>query len=91
MLIAACTTGVPASAATAAGWMVWAASPHSSAAETSVPTFADRTLRMIVRMHAGGDSVRIRLSNTFGDRPSASGGPPSRCVRSDRRSPRRWP
>jgi len=68
VLIAACT-GAPASAATP-GWVDgWAASPHSSAAETSVPTFADRTLRMIVRMHAGGTSVRIRLSNTFGDRP----------------------
>ena len=70
VLIAACTTGVPASAAATPGWVEgWAASPHSSAAETSVPTFTDRTLRMIVRMHAGGTSVRIRLSNTFGDRP----------------------
>jgi lysophospholipase L1-like esterase len=56
-------------ASAAPTWVdAWAAAPHSSAAETAVPTFADRTIRMIVRSHAGGSSVRLRLSNTFGDR-----------------------
>ena len=58
---------VPARAATT--WVdTWAAAPHSSAAETSVPTFTNRTVRMVVHPHAGGTSVRIRLANTFGDR-----------------------
>jgi lysophospholipase L1-like esterase len=69
VLIAACASA-PASASSAPAWVEgWAASPHSSAAETSVPTFTNRTLRMIVRLHAGGTSVRVRLANTFGDRP----------------------
>jgi lysophospholipase L1-like esterase len=47
----------------------WAASAHSSAAEAAPPTFQNQTLRLIVRLHAGGDRVRLRLSNSFGDRP----------------------
>jgi hypothetical protein len=46
----------------------WAAAPHSSAAETSVPTFTNRTVRMVVHPHASGTSVGIRLANSFGDR-----------------------
>jgi lysophospholipase L1-like esterase len=57
-----------ASAATATWVDGWAAAPHSSAAETTVPTFTNRTLRMVVRLHASGTSVRIRLANSFGDR-----------------------
>ena len=71
--LAAALTATPAQAA-AEPWVEgWAASPHSSAAETAVPTFAGQTLRMIVRLHAGGTSVRIRLSNTFGNRPVTFG------------------
>jgi lysophospholipase L1-like esterase len=62
------TAGV-ASAATAPAWVdAWGAAPQSSAAETTVPTFANQTLRLIVHLHAGGNSVRVRLANTFGDR-----------------------
>src|SRR5438034_11178488 len=58
---------VPARAATT--WVdTWAAAPHSSAAETSVPSFTNRTVRMVVHPHASGTSVRIRLANSFGDR-----------------------
>jgi lysophospholipase L1-like esterase len=62
------TAGV-ASAATTPAWVdAWGAAPQSSAAETTVPTFANQTLRLIVHLHAGGNSVRVRLTNTFGDR-----------------------
>jgi lysophospholipase L1-like esterase len=46
----------------------WAASPHSSAQATDTVSFADQTLRLIVHLHASGPLVRLRLSNTFGDR-----------------------
>jgi lysophospholipase L1-like esterase len=67
-LVAGMVTTPEASAATAAWVDGWAAAPHSSTAETTVPTFTNRTLRMVVRLHAGGTSVRIRLANSFGDR-----------------------
>ena len=38
-----------------------------------VPTFVDRTVRQIVRTTLGGDSVRIRLTNEYGERPLAIG------------------
>ena len=33
----------------------------------------DRTLRQIVRLSSGGEQVRIRLANTFGDEPIVVG------------------
>ena len=38
-----------------------------------VPTLFDQTLRLVVRTSIGGDSVRIRLSNEYGDRPLVIG------------------
>ncbi|MFD1044630.1 SGNH/GDSL hydrolase family protein [Kibdelosporangium lantanae] len=35
--------------------------------------FADQTVRLVVHTHAGGKAVRLRLSNTFGDRPLSFG------------------
>jgi len=46
----------------------WTASPQSSAAATKPPAFTNQTLRLIVHLHGSGTSVRLRLSNTFGDR-----------------------
>jgi lysophospholipase L1-like esterase len=51
----------------------WGAAPHSSAAEAAPPSFANQTLRLITRLHAGGSRVRVRLSNTFGDKPVTFG------------------
>ncbi len=52
----------------------WAASPQSSVlASSTPPTYTNQTLRLIVRMHSGGTSVRVRLANTFGDRDMAFG------------------
>jgi lysophospholipase L1-like esterase len=72
VLVLAAGTAVVAPLGTAGAattWVdTWAAAPHSSAAETTVPTFTNRTVRMVVHPHAGGTSVRIRLANSFGDR-----------------------
>ena len=38
-----------------------------------VPTLFDQTVRLIVRSSIGGDNVRIRLSNEYGDRALAIG------------------
>jgi lysophospholipase L1-like esterase len=50
----------------------WSASPQPPTALTangiSQRGFADQTLRLIVHPHAGGSWLRLRLSNTFGDR-----------------------
>jgi lysophospholipase L1-like esterase len=66
--VLAATAGAASAAAKPAWVDAWGAAPHSSAAETTVPTFANQTLRLIVHLHAGGGSVRVRLANTFGDR-----------------------
>lgn len=38
-----------------------------------VPVFVDRTVRQIVRTTLGGDRVRIRLTNEYGERPLVIG------------------
>lgn len=38
-----------------------------------VPHYADRTLRQIVRVSLGGERVRIRLTNEYGERPLVIG------------------
>ncbi|HEU4988506.1 MAG TPA: SGNH/GDSL hydrolase family protein [Gemmatimonadaceae bacterium] len=53
----------------------WSPSQSSAGARPAaghpdpVPTYANRTLREIVHTTIGGDSVRIRISNEYGDRP----------------------
>ena len=57
----------------------WAASLLASAPRPPadsvdrVMTIANRTLRQVVRVSAGGSRVRIRLSNQYGDRPLVIG------------------
>jgi len=46
----------------------WGAAPHSSANEEQPTAFDNQTLRLIVHLHAGGNAVRVRLSNVFADR-----------------------
>ncbi len=79
ILAAACLAAAPALASgdpgpygfggTAPGdthWVgTWATSPQA----TSALTFADQTLRMIVRTSVGGRSVRVRFSNAYGTAP----------------------
>ncbi|QRV17719.1 SGNH/GDSL hydrolase family protein [Haloterrigena salifodinae] len=48
----------------------WTASPMAPNDEgLSQEGFEDETLRLMVRTSVGGNGVRIRLSNTFGDEP----------------------
>ncbi len=57
----------------------WAASPHkpSPGFEDFLPSqifeLADQTVRQIVRVSTGGDAVRVRLSNVFGEEPLSIG------------------
>jgi lysophospholipase L1-like esterase len=41
--------------------------------EDRVPTYVNATIRQIVRTTIGGDRVRIRISNEYGDRPLVVG------------------
>ena len=57
----------------------WTASPSDAPARPPrdsvdrVPTLFDQTVRLIVRTSIGGDHVRIRISNEYGDRALAIG------------------
>jgi len=54
------------------GWSgSWAA---STSGRTSVGPWTDRTLRLVVHTSAGGSRIRVRLENTFADRPVRIGG-----------------
>jgi lysophospholipase L1-like esterase len=76
------TAGPPASAnaasgpAAAPGWVTsWGGSAMSpNALASSVQTLQNQTVRNIVYTSAGGDRLRIRLSNAFGDRAVLVGG-----------------
>jgi lysophospholipase L1-like esterase len=46
----------------------WATAPQADI-PAHVQTFWNQTLRLIVHVSAGGKKVRIKVSNTFGDRP----------------------
>jgi lysophospholipase L1-like esterase len=46
----------------------WAAAAQA-AAPNSAQTFHHQTIRLVVHISAGGQTVRIRLANTFGDQP----------------------
>lgn len=46
----------------------WATAPQA-AMPGRVQTFHNQTLRLIAHISAGGKRVRIKISNTFGDRP----------------------
>ena len=57
-----------------AEWITtWTAAPvPPSAAQgnrPATPSFENRTLRQILRVSAGGESVRVRLTNAFGSNP----------------------
>ena len=76
---ASCThpsTMSPVSAGPSGRWLpTWAPSQSASVARPAagmrdpVPTYANTTLRQVVHTTIGGDRVRIRISNEYGDRP----------------------
>jgi lysophospholipase L1-like esterase len=97
---AAVLPGAPAAVAApqrAAGpkwWSAWTASPMGVRGIEGAPQdLEDRTVRNVVFLRAGGDQLRIRLSNHFGDRPVPVGavsvavaGPDGSVVESTRRT-----
>jgi lysophospholipase L1-like esterase len=57
----------------ALAWVgTWAAAPQPFM-PGSLETYRNETLRLIVHVSAGGPKVRIRISNTYGDRPLVIG------------------
>jgi lysophospholipase L1-like esterase len=58
-----------------ATWVgTWGASPLRPLPRQGLPPrFANQTLRQIVRISAGGDQLRVRLSNEYGTTPLAIG------------------
>ncbi len=77
VLLTALALGLPAvlTAAPAAGpWTTsWAASPLPPSAAMGplpgTPSFANQTLRQVLRLSAGGARLRIKLSNEYGTAP----------------------
>jgi lysophospholipase L1-like esterase len=68
ILLAFLFAGQPAGAQVANWIGSWTASPQ--APRGVIPTsFSDRTIRQIVHLSVGGNKVRLRLSNEFGQRP----------------------
>jgi lysophospholipase L1-like esterase len=59
-----------------ASWVAtWAASPMAASGSAQAEQgFSDQTIRDIVYLSAGGDAVRVHLSNLFGTRPLRIGG-----------------
>jgi lysophospholipase L1-like esterase len=74
---AAPASAAPTTQASHPRWVgAWSASPQPPNAvldPISARGVADQTLRLIVRPHAGGAGLRLRLANTFGDRPVTFG------------------
>ena len=76
LLIAACTVlALPLDAQRPSHWLAtWSPSPSAASvipprdSTDRVPTYVDRTVRQFVRTTLGGDSVRIRLTNEYGER-----------------------
>ncbi len=74
--LAAQTPGRGARPAQARRWVAtWAASPQGAPASNppSLRTFDGRTIRQIVKVSMGGDTVRVRLSNEYGPAPLVIG------------------
>jgi len=79
-LIAGVFVATPLAAQPAVRWYAtWAPSPFNAGPRPRpdsvdrVPTFADRTLRQIVRTTIGGTRLRIRFTNECGDQPLVIG------------------
>ncbi len=69
--VAAVTAGAtpPAHAADRGSWVAtWAAAP-TTVPPTPPAVLEDRTVRQVVHCSLGGDEVRIRISNEFGETP----------------------
>jgi lysophospholipase L1-like esterase len=70
-VILLCTAARPRDNETQHWIGTWAAAPQRPAG--NVETFRNQTLRLIVHTSAGGNQVRVRISNLFGDAPLVIG------------------
>src|ERR1041384_4665515 len=64
--------------ASAAAWVTtWAAAPLPPSAAAGpfpgTPSYANQTIRQVVRISAGGNRVRVRFTNEYGTKPLAIG------------------
>jgi len=74
LLLAARSATPAAETVDETAWVgTWATAPQPYMPGT-LKTFKNQTLRLIVHTSAGGTRLRIRLSNTYGDRPLLVGG-----------------
>ncbi len=74
-LVAAIVLALSAPVAFAAGprWLgTWGAPPVPPPA-TNARTFTNQTVRQVVRISAGGDRIRLRLTNEYGEKPLVVG------------------
>ncbi|MGP4005345.1 SGNH/GDSL hydrolase family protein [Streptomyces sp. 4N124] len=69
------TTGTTTSSTADCGWVrTWGTSPHAPiGAFGPLPSFADTTLRQVVRISGGGRQIRLRLTNEYGTAPLSIG------------------
>jgi lysophospholipase L1-like esterase len=65
------TAALPASAGWVTTWTAGLARPYTDQAQlnTAHLVFTNQTLRQIVHTSVGGDTVRVRISNVFGNAP----------------------
>jgi lysophospholipase L1-like esterase len=79
LFVACLLTAFPLNAQQSSPWFAtWSPSYFAAAlplpdSVDRVPTYVDRTIRQIVRATLGGDRVRIRLTNEYGERPLVIG------------------
>ena len=71
---------LPVTAQQPSRWLAtWGPSAHAAAPKPAldsvdrVPTYVDRTVRQVVRTTLGGDHLRIRFTNEYGERPLVIG------------------
>jgi lysophospholipase L1-like esterase len=64
----------PAKADWIASWAAAPEQPHPGAGPIpATPSFQNRTVRQVLRLSAGGTSLRLRFTNTYGTKPLAVG------------------
>ena len=68
LALAGCAGMNPTPSAGAPSWVgAWAGSPAPPAPNS--PSVEDQTIRQVVRLSAGGRSIRLRLTNEYGETP----------------------
>jgi lysophospholipase L1-like esterase len=79
---------LPAAAAPAPHWITsWAASPlpvgPALGPTPATPSFANQTIRQVLRLSAGGKQLRVRFTNEYGTKPLKIGAATVALVRAD--------